>query len=38
MSFYQKIGRKAAGCWGRPRRAYAKRMSAKAIRRFFKNI
>jgi hypothetical protein len=35
MNFYKKIGRKAAGCWGRPRNKYAKRMSAKAIRRLF---
>jgi hypothetical protein len=37
MNFYKKIGRKAAGCWGRPGNKYAKRMSAKAIRRLSKN-
>lgn len=29
----KKVGRRAAGTWGRPHRTYAKRMSAKAIRR-----
>ena len=38
MNVYNKIGRRAAGTWGRPRRKYAKRMSAKAIRRLFGNV
>jgi hypothetical protein len=38
MNVYNKIGRRAAGTWGRPRRKYAKRMSAKAIRRMFGNV
>ena len=37
MDVFKKIGRRAAGTWGRPRRKYAKRMSAKAIRRLFKD-
>lgn len=37
-AFTKKIGRRAAGTWGRPRREYAKRMSAKAIRRLFKGV
>ena len=35
-NFTKKLGRRAAGTWGRPRKEYAKRMSAKAIRRLFK--
>lgn len=35
-NFTKKIGRRAAGTWGRPCKPYAKRMSAKAIRRLFK--
>lgn len=35
-AFTKKIGRRAAGTWGRPRKEYAKRMSAKAIRRLRK--
>ncbi len=38
MNVFNKIGRRAAGTWGRPRRKYAKRMSAKAIRRMFKDV
>jgi len=38
MNVYNKIGRRAAGTWGRPRRKYAKRMSAKAIRRLFSGV
>ena len=35
MNVYKKIGRRAAGTWGRPRKHYAKRQSSKAIRRLF---
>lgn len=35
MSFYKKIGRRAAGTWGRPRKHYAKQQSSRAIRRMF---
>lgn len=37
-AFTKKIGRRAAGTWGRPRREYKKRMSTKAIRRLFKGV
>lgn len=35
-NFTKKLGRRAAGTWGRPRRTYNKRASSKAIRRLFK--
>jgi hypothetical protein len=35
MNVYKKIGRRAAGTWGRPRKHYEKQQSSKAIRRLF---
>lgn len=34
----KKLGRKAAGIWGRPRKHYNKQQSSKAIRRYFKTF
>lgn len=38
MNHFKKIGRKAAGTWGRPHKYYQKRMSSKAIRRLFAKV
>lgn len=35
-NFLNKLGRRAAGSWNKPRKKYLKRQSSKAIRRALK--